>query len=95
MKLRDWIGLDMLDWTMLLRNPNAIHLLEQNQDKINWYSLSTNPAIFAYDYEEIKQLYSEKNSCVAAWFNQPRFIEKFIQEHGMDAIDEYKAPYKL
>ena len=24
-------------------NPNAIHLLEKNPDKINWYLLSINP----------------------------------------------------
>ena len=28
---------------MLSRNPNAIHLLEQNPDKINWGWLSRNP----------------------------------------------------
>ena len=31
---------------MLSCNPNAIHLLENNQDKINWYGLSSNPSIF-------------------------------------------------
>ncbi len=53
------------------------------------------PMQFTYDYKEIEQLYSEKNSCVAEWFNQPRFIAKFVQEHGMDAIDEYEKSYKL
>jgi len=24
-------------------NPNAIHLLEKNQDKIDWFELSNNP----------------------------------------------------
>ena len=28
---------------MLSRNPNAIHLLEKNQDKIDWWRLSENP----------------------------------------------------
>jgi len=27
----------------LSRNPNAIHLLEKNIDKINWFELSRNP----------------------------------------------------
>jgi hypothetical protein len=27
----------------LSANPNAIHLLEQNPEKINWYLLSSNP----------------------------------------------------
>ena len=29
---------------MLSRNPKAIHLLEQNKDKIDWFGLSANPA---------------------------------------------------
>ncbi len=40
MKLLGWIPLDKLDWDWLSGNPNAIHLLEQNIDKINWYNLS-------------------------------------------------------
>ena len=30
-------------WILLSYNPSAIHLLEQNQDKINWDNLSENP----------------------------------------------------
>jgi hypothetical protein len=30
----------------LASNPNAINLLKENQDKINWNALSKNPAIF-------------------------------------------------
>ena len=36
--------------------PAAIHLLEKNQDCINWWDLSTNPSIFVYDYEEMKRI---------------------------------------
>ncbi len=35
-KLRDWIDMDKIDWKWLSMNPAAIHLLEQNPDKINW-----------------------------------------------------------
>ena len=31
---------------MLSGNPNAIQLLEKNQEKINWEILSGNPSIF-------------------------------------------------
>ena len=41
-KLRDWIDIEKLNWNMLSLNPNAIELLEQNEDKINWYVLSYN-----------------------------------------------------
>ena len=44
MKLLDWVELDKLDWYGLLStNPNAIHLLEQNINKIDWMLLSNNP----------------------------------------------------
>ena len=39
-RLGRW-GLDWW-WGELSCNPNAIHLLEQNQEKICWYNLSTN-----------------------------------------------------
>ncbi len=37
---------DKLCWTSLSRNSNAIDLLKENQDKINWRSISYNPSIF-------------------------------------------------
>ena len=42
-KLSDWVDMDKINWSTLSKNPNAIHLLEQNQDKIDWYALSSNP----------------------------------------------------
>ena len=33
-KVLDWIDINKLNWEELSRNQNAIHLLEQNQDKI-------------------------------------------------------------
>ena len=42
-KLRNWINPDYLDWSSLSKNPNALDLLEKNQNKINWYNLSLNP----------------------------------------------------
>ena len=56
-KLSPWVDIKKLNWFNLSRNPNAIHLLEQNQDKIDWYMLSRNPSIFTftYNYSEIKK----------------------------------------
>ena len=34
---------DIIDWPYLSSNPKAIHLLEQNVDKITWFGLSSNP----------------------------------------------------
>ena len=42
-KLRNWININNLDWSFLSGNPNAIDLLEKNQDKIDWNWLSINP----------------------------------------------------
>ena len=44
-KLRDWISQDKISFSLLSSNinPNAIHLLEQNEDKIIWSVLSGNP----------------------------------------------------
>ena len=42
-KLHNWIDINKLDWWMLSYNPSAIHLLEQNPDKIVWTNLSCNP----------------------------------------------------
>ena len=36
MKLRDWIDIDKLDWFGLSLNPNAIDLLKENKNKIDW-----------------------------------------------------------
>jgi hypothetical protein len=33
----------LVDWSSLSSNPDAIHLLEANKDKINWSNLSKNP----------------------------------------------------
>ena len=33
---------EYIDWSALSKNPNAIDLLEQNQDKIDWKILSRN-----------------------------------------------------
>jgi hypothetical protein len=42
-KLLPWIPIDKLNWFALSSNPNATHLLEQNQNKIFWDELSSNP----------------------------------------------------
>ena len=41
--LLDWVDESKLDMEQLSKNPNAIHLLEQNLDKVDWGSLSYNP----------------------------------------------------
>jgi hypothetical protein len=40
-------------WSCASKNPELIHLLAQNQDKINWDVLIQNTAIFNYDYQSM------------------------------------------
>ena len=40
LKLRDWVDISKLDWMFLSENKNAIELLKENQDKINWSNFS-------------------------------------------------------
>ena len=44
-----------IDWCILSLNPNAIQLLEQNPEKIDWKLIWMNPSIFGYDYKEIRK----------------------------------------
>ena len=44
--LLEWIPISNINWKYLSLNKNAIHLLENNQDKIDWTSLSRNTSIF-------------------------------------------------
>ena len=46
-ELLEWVDIKKLDWEYLSINPNAISLLEANQDKINWHLLSGNPNAIA------------------------------------------------
>ena len=43
-KLKDWLKdfLDYFDWNELSMNPNAINLLKQYPEKINWKNLCLN-----------------------------------------------------
>ena len=54
-ELLDWIDIKNLDFDNLSENPNAIKLLEENPNKINWYYLSSNPSIFEFDYEKMRE----------------------------------------
>ena len=47
-------GNDTIGWIALSSNPKAIHILEQHPDKIHYTVFSRNPAIFTYDYHQMK-----------------------------------------
>ena len=77
-KMRNWISIDKLNCCRLSENPNAIHLLEQNTDKIVWCQLLINPFIFEYDYEAMRnRLGLFKEELVAKQFH-PKNMAKFV-----------------
>ena len=42
-KLRDWIDIEKLNFTILSSNPSAIELLKTKPKEVVWYQLSSNP----------------------------------------------------
>jgi len=80
MKLLDWINLDkLLNWRSLSQNPNAIHLLEQNIDKIEWLYLSRNPNTIHLFEQNIDKIDWQNLS------SNPKAIH--ILEQNIDKID--------
>jgi len=60
--------------------------LKENQDKIKWFNLSKNPAIFTYDYEKMRNFNLDfKEEIIAAALN-PKRIFKLIEEYGEEEI---------
>ena len=47
-------NLDKLDWEYVSEHPKAIELLIANPNKINWQTVWANPAIFTYDYKQMR-----------------------------------------
>jgi uncharacterized Fe-S cluster-containing protein len=62
----------------LSKNPNAIELLKENENKINWCNFSLNSNIFTYDYKKMKE--TMKNSGIVeelmAFIFHPRNMNK-------------------
>jgi hypothetical protein len=48
-------NLDKIDWISLSYNKNAWPILSKHLAKVDWSNLSTNPVIFTYDYDKIKE----------------------------------------
>jgi hypothetical protein len=72
------------------RNPEAIHILEKNQDKINWDSLSYNSEIFDYSYEYLEErcnIYKEELIQKAM---NPKKLQRYIDEgYDMEEFLEF------
>jgi hypothetical protein len=45
---------------LLSLNPAALHILQENPEKIDWFWFSANPSIFEYDYKNMKRPFTEE-----------------------------------
>ena len=65
-----------INWWWLSKNPAGFHLIEAHK-KFDWYQLSSNPNIFEYDYDVMRESRTELfHELVQVQFH-PRNIEKF------------------
>jgi hypothetical protein len=69
----------------------AIHILEKNQDKINWENLSENPARFVLDRNAMKkQIDNGFAEELIASALHPRHFKRNVELYNYDiSIDEY------
>jgi hypothetical protein len=71
---------------MLSSNPEAIELLEANQDKIDYDQLSENPAIFTYDYNLIKENFKELGEEIIIKSLHPKRLLRLMEEYGEEEV---------
>ena len=73
-------------------NPNAIHLLKQNPDKIDWDMLSYNTSIFEIDYNVLyKRIEPFKEELIQKCFHPDRlvlYLETYNYDIGEDAYQD-------
>jgi hypothetical protein len=80
-----------VNWNAISANPAAIHIIEKNQDKINWDWLSQNPAIFVLDRDAMRQQidngFAEE---IIATVLHPRHFARNLELYGYDiGLNEY------
>ena len=81
--LLHWIDINNLDWHWLSVNPNAISLLKNNYDKINWLNLSGNELLNTNVQEHTNNIYKK---LYWSWLSRnPNCIE--ILENNLHKID--------
>ena len=85
-KLKNWISLSNLSWSQLSYNPNAIELLKENPEKIDWNMISSNPSIFTYDYELIHENFKELGEEIIHKALHPKRMLRLMEEYGEDYI---------
>jgi len=78
--------LDANCWWRLTRNPNAVHLLEQNPYRIDLLMLLRVPSMLDYDYEALTQRCNIYKEQLIQKAMHPARIQKYL-DSGI-SIDE-------
>ncbi len=73
---------------MLCENPNAIHIIEKNIDRINYIGLSRNHnamhLLTKFDYNKMKELNSLFNEELVAYVFNPKRLLRFCEKYNLD-----------
>lgn len=90
--LLPWVKVMFLNWSTLSKNPNAIHMLKEEEDKakvecrasrVDWYQLSLNTAAFNMLRDELKLALKENREPKVNWSalsKNPNAIELLMDE---------------
>jgi len=87
-KLLDWIDINELSRYGLSQNPNAIHLLEKNLDKVYWSLLSQNPNIFELDLVFIKTRMDILREDLMKKLFHPTRVMRFYEDYMYDILED-------
>jgi sugar diacid utilization regulator len=75
----------------LSQNPNAIHLIEQTLDYVNWYELSKNPnamhLIAPLDHLQMKENNREFFEELVSFVCHPNWLNKCASRLNMDFLE--------
>jgi hypothetical protein len=79
-------NLDKVDWKMLCKNPNAIHLLEKYPEQVQW--TLTNPnALHLFcdlDYARMKERIQPLKEELQAYFIHPDRLMRMAKQSGVE-----------
>ncbi len=80
-----------MDWETLSGNPNAIHLLEQNLDKVSWYWLCYNPnanhLIAPLNHIQMRENNKEFFQELVSFVCHPNWLNKCALRLNLDFIE--------
>jgi hypothetical protein len=82
---------DEIEWTPLSWNPNAMHLLKENQDKIDWHYLSQNPNVMEIicdiDYDAMKNSMQPFAEELTAYVFHPLRMNRIAEQYNISFDD--------